>query len=260
MDTARETVADWIHRLNQAARGQGFQVDSMGTAHGFPLPVWKKPAEGKPRVYLSAGFLGDEQAGPLAVECLLNGKSFDNRCAWTICPLLNPGGFVRNQRLNPDGIDLNRDYLANASPEISAHCRWLLRTPPHDLYLSLHEDWEASGFYLYEINSSGQPVSLCQDILRAVGEVVPIEANSCIDNHTVAAPGFIRHDPEPDEPDGWPEAIFHAKLYPHLSYTMETPSSLPMERRIAAHVTGVKTAVRLFPAKNFFDGMSRRPE
>ena len=45
-----------------------------------------------------------------------------------------------------------------------------------------------------------------------------------------------------DLPNLWPEAIFLAKRGCPLSFTLETPSSGPLEDRIAAHVAAVKAA------------------
>ena len=45
-------------------------------------------------------------------------------------------------------------------------------------------------------------------------------------------------------PHGWPEAIFLAKHGCPLSFTFETPSHLPLPRRIAALVAAVHAACR----------------
>ena len=69
-----------------------------------------------------------------------------------ICPCLNPTGFEANRRENAAGTDLNRQYLQPEAHEVIAHIGWLERQPKFDLCLCLHEDWEAHGFYLYELN------------------------------------------------------------------------------------------------------------
>jgi murein peptide amidase A len=236
----------WLHQLEQLAVERGFIPARWGESEGLPLLGLRRPARGPgPRIYVSAGIHGDEPAGPLAIERLLRLDLFDRRAAWTVCPLLNPGGWLAGTRETPAGVDLNRDYHSPRSPEVAAHRLWLREVGPHDLYLSLHEDWETTGFYLYEINTSCYP-PLAARILEEVAEVIPLEPLECIDQHAVCARGYIAHRPEPDEPLGWPEAIYHIRLYPHLSYTFETPSGAEMDERVAAHVVATRTAMEVF--------------
>lgn len=242
----RPQAGDWLQNLPAIARKSGFAIDQFGEAFGLPLIGLRKPgAGGARRIYLSAGIHGDEPAGPLALERLLGAGFFDNRFSWQICPLLNPAGWDAGTRENPAGVDLNRDYRHARSIETRAHRAWLESQPPNDLYLSLHEDWEATGFYTYEINTSDFP-GVAREVLDAVSAVIPLEPMSRIDNHEVTAPGLIHHEPEADEPENWPEAIFHLQRYPHLSYTFETPSTVDIAARIEAHCLAVKSAVERF--------------
>lgn len=249
--TTRAALEKWLHELEQMARARGFAVVHWGRSGDFPLLGLVRPAAtpGAPRVYLSAGIHGDEPAGPHAVQHLLRDDLLERQISWTICPLLNPGGWLSGTRETPDGIDLNRDYRDPRSPEAAAHRTWIDTQGPHDLYLSFHEDWETTGFYLYEINTSGHP-SFAHRILENVAQIMPVEPLSSIDDHIFHAPGYIAHPPEPDEPLNWPEAIYHAKSYPHLSYTFETPSSLALADRVQAHIVATRTAVAEFLARS----------
>lgn len=241
-----DSVSEWLHALETLAGTGDFRIARWGASGDLPLLGLARPGKGRaPRIYLSAGIHGDEPAGPLAVQRLLQDDLLSRDASWTICPLLNPHAWIAGSRETRDGVDMNRDYRQPRSPEVAAHRRWIDSTAPNDLFLSLHEDWEAAGFYLYEINTSTFP-PLGREILHRVKEVMPIERVSCIDQHDVCEPGYIVHAPEPDEPFNWPEAIYHIKRYPHLSYTFETPSSLALEPRIQAHVTAVTAAVECF--------------
>lgn len=134
-------------RIEAAARAGGFRVARFGEVAGLPLLALTRRTPGpRPRIYFSAGIHGDEPAPPLALLELLQHGVFDQRAVWFLCPLLNPLGFLRRTRENPDGIDLNRDYKAPRSAEIQAHTRWLEKQPPFDLAICLHEDWETAGF------------------------------------------------------------------------------------------------------------------
>ncbi|MFU8893526.1 MAG: M14 family metallocarboxypeptidase [Luteolibacter sp.] len=218
----------------------GFTTASPADA---PFRAWHRPGAG-PRIYLSAGIHGDEPAGPLAVVEILQSPWFvETRADWTICPALNPHGLRVGTRENADGVDLNRDYQRRESTEVAAHAAWLTARPAPDLFLSLHEDWETAGFYFYEINLGPDDPSRAAAILTATSGILPTEISPVIDGHDVRTAGWIHHAAEADLPDAWPEAIFLAKNGCPLSFTFETPSQAPLEKRIAAHLAAVRAVV-----------------
>lgn len=224
---------DYTSRLAASAARAGFRVETFGEIEAVPLLACTKRTPGpRPRIYLSAGIHGDEPAPPLALLELLEAGVFDWRAVWFLCPLLNPAGFHRRTRENASGVDLNRDFKAPVSAEIAAHRRWLDRQPPFDLALCLHEDWEATGFYLYELNPAGAP-SLAPAMLSAASTLVPVEPAAVIDGRPVAAPGIIRPVADPALRDLWPESIYLQHRQTCLGYTVESPSSRPLSVRVA---------------------------
>jgi murein peptide amidase A len=230
-------------RLEAAARAHGFRVDRFGEAGGVPLLGFSRRTPGvKPRIYLSAGIHGDEPAPPLALLDWLERGWFDDRAVWLLCPLLNPTGFARGTRHNADDLDLNRDFKHPRTPEIRAHVAWLARQPSPDLAICLHEDWEATGFYLYELNALGLP-SPARAMLDAVAAVCPIEPALIIDGRATDEPGIIRPIADPLLRDTWPESIFLRHNHARLGYTIESPSAQPMPQRIAALQHAVAVAV-----------------
>jgi len=249
-------VADW------RANAGGDQCGSLGTSHPLfawtrrvPAHSWNAPSTGPqqearqikkpaaPKIYLSAGIHGDEPAGPLALLELLAEGFFDDRAHWFMCPVLNPLGFVKGTRENADGIDLNRDYHARHSAEVRAHIAWLQSQPTFDLTLCLHEDWESTGFYLYEHNPKHRP-SLAPALLDAARPHMPIEPAHIIDGRPIDEPGILRPEINAQDRDDWPEQLYLRKHFHYdLGYTMETPSSLPLAPRIAAQKALVATAV-----------------
>jgi len=245
-------VSDLGAKLADAGRSAGFQVENFGDILGVPLlALTRRAPEASLHLYLSAGIHGDEPAPPVALLQLLEQRWFDHGCNWSICPLLNPGGLARGTRENHERRDLNRDYRAPQSAEIKAHTAWLLRQPPFDLALCLHEDWEARGFYLYELNPDRRP-SLAEPIVAAVAGVCPIDRSALIDGR-LAVGGIIRPDGDPAKRELWPEAIYLQLNHTRLSYTLETPSALSMAQRIDATTAAVKTAWRC-AAKNTVSG------
>jgi protein MpaA len=230
-------------RIEAAARAQGFRIETFGEIAGVPLLALTKRTPGpRPRIYLSAGLHGDEPAPPLALLDLIERGVFDARANWFLCPLLNPAGFLRRTRENADGLDLNRDYKALRSLEIRLHARWLERQPNFDGTFHLHEDWEAHGFYLYELCTTAAR-SLARGMIEAVGKAFPIETATVIDGRAVDEPGIIRPINDPLLRDLWPESIYLRAHHTQVGYTIETASSQPLAVRIATHATAIEAAL-----------------
>lgn len=225
---------------------QGFTTEVMSEVEGFPIRGYrKKTADKRPVIHLSAGIHGDEPAGPLAIMELLQSVFFDERAEWLVCPILNPMGLIAGTRKNHAGLDLNRGYLNPVSAETTGHVAWLQEQGAIDLSISLHEDYESTGFYLYEINCIDCP-SHAQAVLEAVRPIFPPEPANVIDGHTTRTPGWIFHEPEADFPAQWPEAIWLAKHGTAVSYTFETPSGKQLGNRIDAHVKATRNLVANF--------------
>lgn len=235
-------VVGYLGDFAGAAERAGFVGECLVRTEAGQVMAWHREGSGR-RVYVSAGIHGDEPAGPLALLELLREGVFAGDEDWTICPALNPGGLQAGTRDNAAGIDLNRDYVRRRSPEVVAHAAWLERCPVPGLFLSLHEDWETSGFYFYEINLGEDRPERARAVLSAVAEHVPVEPGRLLDDHEVREPGWIHHAAEADLPNHWPEAIFLAKLGCPLSFTFESPSSLELEARVAAQVAAVRAVL-----------------
>ncbi|MGA4644766.1 M14 family metallopeptidase [Limisphaera sp. 4302-co] len=255
-----------LYRNRGGYRGETIDVDAVlqgcvaaAGAHGWvcceipvegrgPLPAFVR--EGNPvgeapgglRAYVSAGIHGDEPAGLVAVQRLLERDRWPQGVSLVVVPCLNPWGMRQNRRENPDGLDLNRDYRHLRSPEVRAHVDWLRRQAPFGVSFCLHEDWEAPGFYLYELNPRGLP-SLAETILARVERVCPLDLSPVIEGRP-ASGGLIRPAVDPESRPEWPESFW---LVHHgwtlLSYTLESPSDYPLGMRVEALVEGVTAAL-----------------
>lgn len=233
-------IAEW----KAAALERGFEVEVMLEREGLQILACTKgkvKEAGHP-VYLSSGVHGDEPAGPLALLRLLQEGFFDESRAWQICPCLNPTGLQRGTRETKDGVDLNRDYLRKEAPEVQAHVRWLERQAQARIFISLHEDWESTGFYYYEIRC-GEEGPRYEEIITAAAPFFPPEPQEVIDDHKTTRKGWIYHKDQPDLEDSWPEAIYLARRNCSLSLTFETPSSMDLEDRIGCQMAVVRKAV-----------------
>lgn len=237
---------DFLHRFVTAAEAAGFSVACYGeAADGTPLIVARRlPAEPRLSVVISAGVHGDEPAGPLALLRWISAGIPDPGVAWTVFPLINPTGWDDGTREARSGLDLNRDYYLRSQPETRAHVDWMTREGGRfDWAVCLHEDWEAKGFYLYEVLVGQASVSIGRAILRQVEPVIGIDTSAEIDGMP-AGRGLIT--PAGDlssRGSAWPEALWLANGIAPVCHTMETPSGAPLATRMAAHVTAIRAGL-----------------
>lgn len=226
-----------------AARASGWSVEELHPAPKTILACRRIAPDGSPhrRVYLSTGIHGDEPAGPMAVRQLLYEDRWPSGLDLYLCPCLNPEGFVQNRRENGDGLDLNRQFRQPRAKETLVHVEWLQAQPDFDLCLCLHEDWEAHGFYVYELNPDDRP-SLAPTILEQVGRVCPIDRSETIEGRP-AQEGLIRPSLDPRTRPDWPEAFYLLTHKTRLSYTVEAPSDFALGVRVAALTAAVQAAL-----------------
>lgn len=236
-----------LREIKSAAKAHGWTSETFHTQDGFDWIALHRPSRTcrdeaqRRRIHISAGTHGDEPAGPLAALKLIQENRWPGNVEIFLLPCLNPLGFTLNQRTNPEGIDLNRDYRDPKSAETRTHIAWLERQPQFDLYLCLHEDWESHGFYLYETNPDERP-SLAEKMIAAVEPVCPLDMSENIEGRP-ARGGIIRPKISPHERLDWPEALYHITHKSRQGYTLEAPSDFPLPTRVNALVAAVTAAV-----------------
>jgi hypothetical protein len=232
----------------EAARRRGWTVESLLPDARLPLYAFSRRSQ-QPRqqLYFSTGIHGDEPAGPLAIRQLLQDNLWPADTDLWVMPCLNPEGFVLRRRTDGAGIDLNRDYRAPRSHAVRAHVRWLERQPRFDFAVCLHEDWEAHGFYLYELNPDRQP-SLAEQVISAVSTRFPIDTSTTIDGWP-ANGGIIRPQFEPADRPEWPEAVHLVVNRTRHSYTLEAPSDFELSLRVKASVIAVQALLLSRPVE-----------
>jgi hypothetical protein len=211
----------------------------------FELKAYKREGSSATgRVYISAGIHGDEPAGPLALARLFRRNAWRSDLDFSIVPCINPTGFQKGTRENYQQADLNRDYREAASREVKAHIRWIEKQSNFDIAFALHEDWEANGFYVYELNPYSRP-SFAGEMIEAVRTICPIETASLVDNWDCAG-GIIRPLVNPEDRPQWAESIYLLKTKSCLNYTLEAPSDFALDIRVAALCAALEAALTNF--------------
>lgn len=253
----KEAVVDLIDDLEVFSRRCGFETYLMGEHSPAPLYAFlRENAPGAPTIYVSAGIHGDEPAGPLALLEAFRRNLFSERLNWHVLPALNPQGLSQSTRENAMGIDLNRDYRSLRSYEVKCHVSWLSEYAcEYACTLHLHEDWEASGAYLYQINPDNRP-TLAHDILERARAICGIDTATTIDGWP-AQSGLIQPDIDPARRPDWPETLYLMEHHSRQDYTFETPSFQPIERRVQAHLAVLEIVSRHFARKRKRSALSR---
>jgi protein MpaA len=210
---------------------------SMGVfaeADGYPLVVLESDdrVSEKPSLYLSAGVHGDEPApGEALIRWAEQNKARLSAWNLTIFPCLNPWGLERNIRFDAEGRDLNRCYNSRKLNRITAQLA-LMKGRRFDIAACLHEDYDARGFYLYEIAAT-RP-HLGEEICRELSRTMPADNRSKIAGHA-ARGGLIRRRIRPDMLSSHPEAFRLHFKHAVRTFTLETPSEESLKARVQLH-------------------------
>ena len=233
-------IDDVLQRTLAAAQTHGWSIENLPNTSELNLYGLQRLApEPRLAVYISTGIHGDEPAGPLAMLDLIQANAWPSGVSLFICPCLNPTGFPKNTRENQAGIDLNRDYRYIKTSEVQAHTKWIDSLPTFDFGICLHEDWEAKGFYLYELNPDNLP-AVSKDVIDAIDQACPIDRSERIDDRP-ASGGILKPVVSPEARSLWPEAFYIVLKKTRLSYTLEAPSDFQMATRVNALCTAVRT-------------------
>jgi murein peptide amidase A len=237
-------VAEYLREFHTAAAARSWRSEKFANIAGFDLHGYQRGPENADRiVYVSSGIHGDEPAGAVALRRCVEEDRWPRDTRFILCPCINPTGLAAVTRENKDGVDLNRDYRHAHTEEVRAHVAWLKSLPNVDLALLLHEDWEADGYYVYEVNPNNLP-SLAPRIIEAVREMCPIQQTSKIDGLWDCVDGIIHPHLKPDDRPQWAEAVYMIVHKVKLTLTLEAPSDFPLPFRVEAHVRGLSAAVK----------------
>jgi hypothetical protein len=251
------------------------QQTSAGGAGRDDLLLLRVPAAGIPRwrVYLNGGTHGDEPAGAEAVTRFLEARRYRAwpDVAFTVTPCLNPWGYRHNRREGPGGRDLNRSFrrAGPATQEVGVIKR-ALRRQAFDLFLDCHEDVDTPGLYVFAPEILGRAIV---DAVRPVGPVHPgplVDGEIPLKDSVVVLDSPERSRERPRTWSTWP-LPFYVGRYHHrarqtlarpsegssleppdltdigrmTAATIETPTSIGMDQRVAMHHAAIDAALGL---------------
>ncbi len=228
-------------RWRRFAKKHRFGLRTISSARGLSVYELRRVRPGAPRVYLSAGVHGDEAAATEAlIEWAELGPSHWRAFDVTIFPCMNPWGLVHNSRTDEYGRDLNRCYNRRDIDIVDAHLR-AIEDDFFDVALTLHEDYDATGLYIYEVATGRKPY-WAEELLKAAAPFVPPDSRRRIEGRK-ASGGIVRRKITPDLMPDWPEAFVLHFHHARRTFTIETPSEFHIDQRIEAQVAVIDRAL-----------------
>ena len=223
-------------------------IEQLGTAHTYPIyQIHLASSVGTSKhILITGGMHGDEPAG---VEAVLQFLARDNTTllknfSFLVLPCINPYGYVHNTRETLDGIDINRAFETEDIAEVAIVKKALGQTQ-FSLAIDFHEDYDATGFYLYEGKRDEQYIGPeLATAAKAIGRIDP-------------------DDPGEDAPDlaegvykvatAWgTQGLTPYLLHFHSEHVIisETPTVWHLEQRAALHLTILDTALNIISEMN----------
>ena len=237
----RRLVARW----REVASATGVPLRVLTRAGGQTIFYLRSPALADTGgIYMSAAIHGDE---PASSEALITWAEKNTRSLAKlpvlIFPALNPLGLINNTRADADGADLNRLFHVDDHPVISAIKR-VVAQRQFALALMLHEDYDADGYYAYEVKR--ETPFWGEGLLEKVARVIPIDTRAKIDGRNSNG-GLIRRRFQRAVflKMGYPEAIWLHEFHARRALTVESPSEFALEQRVRAHCAALEECLRL---------------
>ncbi len=191
------------------------------------------------RVGLFAGVHGDEPAGVAAALEFLEERRWTRHpsVAFSVFPCLNPTGFTLGTRENADGVDINRQYDRDDTPETRT-LRAMVKHDAFDAFIDAHEDPDEDGFYVYAFleDPAWHP-----SIVQAVAERGPVTGKAEVDETPVEAglisvgEGRTQAEAFQEYMQGgdWPLPFYLYSRGMRSGMTTETPGQIDLATRVA---------------------------
>ena len=232
-----------ISRWRRVARAAGLKMQEIAQEAGYPVfSLRSKSIKATGGIYISAGIHGDETAGTEALVAWAElNLELLGKMPFLLFPCLNPWGLVKNSRVDAQGRDLNRVFHHDEACSVQA-LKQTIKPHRFSLALTLHEDYDGQGVYIYEIERA-KPF-WGEALLDAARPYLPIEGRTSIDGRK-ARGGLLRRKIIPAKflKLGYPEAVYLHLHHAERVFTIETPSEFSLDHRVAAQVAIIEECV-----------------
>jgi len=222
-------------------------IERIGTAHNYPIHQIRLTSSApKPQqVLITGGMHGDEPAGVEAVLQFLtrDNTTFLKNFSFVIIPCINPYGYVHGTRETRDGIDINRSFETDDIVEVTI-VKKVLGHIQFSMAIDFHEDYDATGFYLYEGKRDEKYIG--PDLASAAKAVGPIDPEDPGEDAPDLAEGVYK------VANAWgTQGLAPYLLHFHSEHVIisETPTVWHLDQRVALHLTILDTALNALSEK-----------
>ncbi|GIU49349.1 M14 family metallopeptidase [Shewanella algidipiscicola] len=237
--------------LKEQVTRLGLLERTLGDAGRYPLNLYQSPAQksGQPSLLISAGFHGEEAAGPWGMLHFLNELEPElfQRINLSLLPLVNPTGFKRGHRFNKLGQNPNRGFLVengrgksnddtSAEGKILLEHSQLLQAASKEGILTCHEDVLQNDTYIYSFEANQTPGHFSRTLRDTLGEFFPIAPDGFIDDCPVADGIIFNHFDLSFE-------AFLVRLGANVGVCSETPGKQNFDQRVLANSAIMQTFI-----------------
>lgn len=222
-------------------------TELLGTAHTYPIyQIRLASSADKPQqVLITGGVHGDEPAG---VEAVLRFLARDNtelleNFSFLVIPCINPYGYVHDTRETVADIDINRAFETKEVAEV-AIVKKVLGQTQFSLAIDFHEDYDATGFYLYEGKRDEKYIG--SELATAAKAIGPLDPEDPGEDAPNIAPGVYK------VATSWgTQGLAPYLLHFHSEHVIisETPTVWSLEQRVTLHLAILDTALNITSGK-----------
>ncbi|WP_411991986.1 M14 family metallocarboxypeptidase [Agarivorans sp. DSG3-1] len=189
IDSFYSLLAEQMQRL-------GMQQQTLGEVDAYPLDLYQSPNphSSRPNLLISAGFHGEEAAGPWGMLKFLSQLDSEvfNKINLSLLPLVNPTGFKAGHRFNQYGENPNRGFefaagRALESADSSAEGKLLiaqqdlLKALSTDGILTCHEDVLQHNCYVYSFEPEQAAGAFSLSLRDSLAGFFEVAADNSID-------------------------------------------------------------------------------
>lgn len=234
-------------KITERLKRLDMPIELIGTAHSYPIYQIRlaSSAEIPKHILIIGGMHGDEPAG---VEAVLQFLERDNTTllrtfSFLVIPCINPYGYVHKTRETLDGVDINRAFEAENLAEVVIIKKALGQTQ-FSLSIDFHEDYDATGFYLYEGKRDEKYIG--PDLATAAKTIGPIDPEDPGEDAPVLTEGVYK------VATSWgTQGLTPYLLHFHSEHVIisETPTVWQLQQRASLHLTVLDTALNILLEK-----------
>lgn len=193
---ASNDIDCFYQQLQQQLQGLAMVKKTLGEIAAYPLDLYQpaEPQADKPSILISAGFHGEEAAGPWGMLRFLSQLDPEvfSKINLSVLPLVNPTGFKAGHRFNQFGENPNRGFKlqegrAVISDESSVEGKLLiaqqdlLKTLSQDGILTCHEDVLQHSCYVYSFEPEQAAGAFSIGLRDSLAKYFTVAADQTID-------------------------------------------------------------------------------